>query len=174
MTISLRRGAALAFVGLLLAACSTGAGSAAPSTSVPAAAGLTIGTASSGALGSFLTGDGGKTIYVLTKDSANTSTCTSGTCAQNWPAVKVSLGQQPQAGSGLTAKLATITWPDGTVQVTYNGMPLYYYAGDAKAGDTNGQGSNGVWFVAPLSGVLSGPSGSPAASPKASSSPYGY
>jgi predicted lipoprotein with Yx(FWY)xxD motif len=172
MTSSLRRGAALAFFGLLLAACSTGAGSAAPSTSGPAAAGLTIGSASSGALGSFLTGDGGKTIYVLTKDSANTSTCTSGTCAQNWPAVKVSAGQQPQAGSGVTAQLATITWPDGTVQVTYNGRPLYYYAGDAKAGDTNGQGSNGVWFVAPSSGVLSG--ASPAASPKASTSPYGY
>jgi hypothetical protein len=49
---------------------------------------------------------------------------------------------------------ATITRADGTVQVTYNHMPLYYFAGDSAAGDTKGQGTLGVWFVAPVSGTV--------------------
>jgi predicted lipoprotein with Yx(FWY)xxD motif len=48
---------------------------------------------------------------------------------------------------------ATITRADGTVQVTFNHMPLYYFSGDSVAGDTNGQGTNN-WFVAPLSGTV--------------------
>jgi predicted lipoprotein with Yx(FWY)xxD motif len=48
---------------------------------------------------------------------------------------------------------ATITRADGTVQVTFNHMPLYYFSGDSVAGDTNGQGTN-TRFVAPLSGTV--------------------
>ena len=33
------------------------------------------------------------------------------------------------------------------IQVTYNGWPLYFYAGDTAPGDTNGQGQGGVWYV---------------------------
>jgi len=50
--------------------------------------------------------------------------------------------------------LGTITRPDGTLQVTFEGIPLYRYAGDTKAGDANGQGSAGVWYV------IAGPTGS--------------
>jgi predicted lipoprotein with Yx(FWY)xxD motif len=45
------------------------------------------------------------------------------------------------------ALLGTIIRDDGTVQVTYNDLPLYYFANDAKPGDTVGQNVGGVWFV---------------------------
>ena len=40
-----------------------------------------------------------------------------------------------------------ITRPDGTTQITFYGQPLYTFSGDAKPGDTTGQGTGGVWFV---------------------------
>ena len=47
----------------------------------------------------------------------------------------------------MTGAIATITRDDGTSQVTYKGVPVYYFKGDAKAGDTSGQGTGGIWFV---------------------------
>ena len=61
----------------------------------------------------------------------------------------------------MTGTLATFARKDGTLQVTVNGRPLYYYAGDAKAGDTTGQGVGGKWFVATPDGTL--PSAAPSA-----------
>ena len=43
---------------------------------------------------------------------------------------------------------------DGTQQVTYAGLRLYYFAKDAGAGQTNGQGVGGVWFVVDSAGRL--------------------
>ena len=48
----------------------------------------------------------------------------------------------------MSGKLTTFARPDGTMQVAYNGAPIYYFSGDAKAGETNGQGAGGKWFVA--------------------------
>jgi predicted lipoprotein with Yx(FWY)xxD motif len=60
---------------------------------------------------------------------------------------------EPQAGDGLdAAKVGTITRDDGTVQVTYNGHPLYVFAADTAPGQTNGQGSGGVWFLVDAAG----------------------
>ena len=174
----------LALAGLLLgtsliaAACSSGA-SPAPTTTPAAspaaasgapgassaAAGTAVTSVSNASLGDYLAGDNGLTLYVLTTDTAGTSTCT-GTCAATWPPFTVGAGETPTAGAGVTGALGTITRADGTIQVTYMGAPLYYYAGDTKAGDVNGQGLKGVWFVAATTG---GPGGSPAAS-----SPAGY
>ena len=173
MFAPIRRLSFLLATGVLLAACS--AAGAAPVTSPPAttagaSGALTVGSAS-GALGTYLTGADGRTLYVFTKDSANASTC-SGTCSQNWPALTVSNGVAPQAASGVTGTLGTFARADGTTQVTIAGMPLYYYSGDSKAGDTNGQGKLGAWFVAPASGQLSVPSSAPSTSP--TKNPYGY
>ena len=49
--------------------------------------------------------------------------------------------------------LGTLTRDDGTVQVTYNGWPLYHFSGDTAPGDTNGQGLEGVWFLVSPTGV---------------------
>jgi predicted lipoprotein with Yx(FWY)xxD motif len=147
----LAAGAAL-IAGACTSAAATPTVPAAPA--APAAAtSITIGTANSPTLGAYLTGQNGMTLYVLTKDAPDTSTC-SGACATNWPPLVVAGGATITGPSGAMSTFATITRSDGTVQVTYNHMPLYYYAGDSAAGDTTGQGINGVWFVAPLSGSL--------------------
>jgi predicted lipoprotein with Yx(FWY)xxD motif len=93
-----------------------------------------------GASASFLTGEDGKTLYIFKKDTANSgkSACGAGTCSDNWPAFTVEDASQLKADSGVSGKLDVITRDDGTKQVTYNGQPLYYFAGDSAAGATNG------------------------------------
>jgi predicted lipoprotein with Yx(FWY)xxD motif len=99
-------------------------------------------------MGKFLTDNAGMTLYVFANDTANTSNCT-GTCATNWPPLTVTSGTTPTAGMDVTGTLGTITRSDGSIQVTYNGMPLYHYKGDQKPGDTTGNGLlNGAWSVA--------------------------
>ncbi len=109
-------------------------------------------------LGAYLTGADGRSLYLLTSDTMNTTTCTGG-CAAAWPAFEVAASGDVTAGDGVTGTLATITRADdGKAQVTYNGIPLYYFAKDAKAGDINGQGVKGVWFLAgPASTAQGGP-----------------
>jgi predicted lipoprotein with Yx(FWY)xxD motif len=104
-------------------------------------------------MGSFLTGKDGMTLYVFTKDAPDKSVCT-GQCATAWPPLTASPGATVSGPSSATMQFGTITRSDGTTQVTYNHMPLYYFSGDSKAGDTNGQGAQGVWFVAPVTGSL--------------------
>ena len=67
-----------------------------------------------------------------------------------------------KAGDGVPGTLSTFARPDGSMQVAYNGIPLYYFAKDTKAGDVTGQGVGGKWFVASPSGPL--PSASAAVS----------
>ena len=105
--------------------------------------------AGSGAVTNFLTGEDGKTLYIFKADTANSgkSVC-NGDCATNWPPYAADDLDEVKPDSGVTGKLAIITRDDGSKQLAYNGMPLYYFAGDKAAGDTNGQGLNGKWFVA--------------------------
>jgi predicted lipoprotein with Yx(FWY)xxD motif len=100
-------------------------------------------------LGAFLVDSKGMTLYVYGKDTASASNCT-GQCLANWPAL-IANGTVT-AGSGVTGKLSSFTRSDGTMQVAYNDMPLYYFIADKKPGDVVGQGKGGVWFVAPISG----------------------
>jgi predicted lipoprotein with Yx(FWY)xxD motif len=156
---------------LVASACTSAGSSPAGSSQAPSselasvAGGATIGTTSTAKYGTVLTGPTGMTLYTHAGDNATTSTCTGG-CATAWPPL-VTTGP-PTAGAGVTGQLGTLTRPDGTTQVTYGGLPLYYWQGDAKAGDTTGQGVNG-FSVALVSGSASG---TPAAS--ASSSARGY
>ncbi len=91
----------------------------------------------------------GFTLYVFDNDQSlpGTSQCNDG-CATNWPPVLVTDG----TASGVI-NLSTITRADGSAQAAYNGRPLYFYAGDSAAGDINGEGAGGVWWVVPF-GVL--------------------
>lgn len=94
-------------------------------------------------LGKILVDGTGKTLYLFTKDTPNTSNC-SGQCLVAWPAL---LGK-PTAGSGVDAgKLGSFARADGSTQASYNGWPLYYWKGDSSPGDTAGQKVNDVWFV---------------------------
>jgi predicted lipoprotein with Yx(FWY)xxD motif len=116
-------------------------------TAAPAAAsaGALVNAGQNAALGSFLVDSNGMTLYVFANDSANTSNC-SGTCSTNWPPLLTN--GAPIAGTGVSAALlGTITRADGSSQVTYNGMPLYYFAADKTAGDTKGQAVKNIWYV---------------------------
>ncbi|MCU1428776.1 MAG: hypothetical protein JWL83_2776 [Actinomycetia bacterium] len=116
----------------------------------------TVGVANSG-LGKILVNSQGRTLYLFQKDTGTKSTCT-GACAVNWPPVRVN--GTPTAGSGATAMLNTTTRSDGAPQITYNGHPVYTFAGDQKAGDTTGQGINAFgasWFaLSPTGNQVSG------------------
>ena len=117
----------------------------------PAAARVSITTHKS-PVGTYLTDAKGHALYMFALDSHGTSMC-SGACATTWPPL-VGAGAQT-SGAANAADAATITRGDGSMQVTYAGHPLYYYSGDSKAGDTNGQGLNvngGKWWLVAPSG----------------------
>jgi predicted lipoprotein with Yx(FWY)xxD motif len=131
---------------------------------------LTIGS-TSGSTGTYLVGASGRAVYLWLGDKSGMSNCT-GSCASAWPPVTTKTS--PSAGSGVTASdLGTISRAGGVKQVTYNGHPLYYFAGDSGSGTTSGQGSDGFgakwWLVAPSGSAITG-SGSAAASSSATSS----
>ena len=157
---------------LFLAAC-TGAGTGSPGASAGGALNLTV---SHTAAGDALAGPNGMTLYILTLDVGGSSTCTTGQCAATWPALKGE-GTAVTTGTGVSGTWGTTTWADGTKQVTHNGQPVYYYSGDTAAGDSNGQGTNNTWFIAPVGAEQGGPPSGQASTgptPKASKAGYGY
>jgi predicted lipoprotein with Yx(FWY)xxD motif len=109
--------------------------------SAPASSGDTVDAASVGSLGTVLVaGANGMTVYTFDNDvkDSGTSACT-GSCLARWPALTIPAGTTPTGGDGVGGTLATITRSDdGTTQVTYNGLPLYFFSGDAAPGDANG------------------------------------
>ena len=123
--------------------------SAAPSTGGPPSAGASASATGSvevadSELGKILTDADGNVIYFFANDEEGQSTC-EGECLTNWPPVQASA--TPAAGDGVTAELGTFDRSDGTSQLTVNGYPAYYFAGDSAPGDTNGQGVGDVWWV---------------------------
>lgn len=103
-------------------------------------------TAADSSLGKIVVDGDGMTLYMFDKDTQGSgqSSCT-GECLTNWPPLTTT-GDAPSL-SGVTGDVDTITMADGSTQVTLNGWPLYYFAGDAAAGDVNGQGVGDVWWV---------------------------
>ncbi len=169
--------AGLAAAVLAVAACASSSSSsstpAAPSSTPAAAAGSSSSSSSAGSTVLSRTIDGtavltnakGLTLYWFGPDTSTTSKCT-GTCASYWPPVTGPV----TAGPGVTGTLGTITRSGGTTQATYDGHPLYTYAGDTAPGQAKGNGLNlsgGVWHEVTVSG-----SAAPAAT--ASSGGYGY
>src|ERR1700759_183289 len=114
-------------------------------------------------IGKVLTDAKGDTIYVYSKAMrGEASTCTM-TCAKEWPAVK----GKPEAAMGVkfAGSLSSVKDMDGTVQATYDGYPLYTYAGDMAPGETSGNGAGGVWHVITGSLLTASSSGGMMASP---------
>ena len=159
---------------LLLAACTMGASGYPAATAAPAspaaAAGATITTATAGKFGTVLVGPDGRTLYTHAGDSANASTCT-GSCLTEWPPLTIASGDAATAGSGVTGAVGSFMAPDGSKWVTYGGMPLYYWVGDAKPGDVTGQGIDGFAVVS-ATGTAAAPTNAPAAPP--STGGYSY
>jgi predicted lipoprotein with Yx(FWY)xxD motif len=162
---------AVAAATAVLAACSSsgtsstsGGGS---SSSSPAAA--TAGSLKTATIGgvTVLTNAAGFTLYSFAPDTPTTSHC-NGTCAQNWPPVP-----GPATAPGVTGTFAAIKRSDGSVQCTFDGHPLYTFAGDTAPGQAKGNGLNvagGLWHEVTTSGTA--PAGS--SSSGSGGGGYGY
>jgi predicted lipoprotein with Yx(FWY)xxD motif len=97
-----------------------------------------------------LTSSKGFTLYSFAPDTSTTSKC-NGTCATNWPPV-----QGPVTAAGITGTFGTITRSDGSAQATFDGHPLYTFAGDTAPGQNKGNGLNaagGLWHEITTSGT---------------------
>ena len=178
MSLEIRRSLVLpsiVVIGAIAAACSGGGGAATvgpsvaapsasaseaassePSSGAPSAAsGVSLAVADS-ALGKIIVDGSGKTLYMFTpdEDAGDKPTCYD-QCAANWPALKADDAASVSAGTGLdVSKITVVDRTDGGKQVKYGEYPLYYFAKDAAAGQTNGQGLQGKWYVV-------GPDGEP-------------
>jgi predicted lipoprotein with Yx(FWY)xxD motif len=103
-----------------------------------AAGGSAVVKVGSSNLGRVLVDAHGKTLYIWAHDKTSKSTC-NGACAGYWPPL-ITQGK-PKAIAGANSKLlGTSRRSDGRMQVTYAGHPLYSFALDTKAGQTNGEG----------------------------------
>ncbi|MBV8529556.1 MAG: hypothetical protein JOZ75_14690 [Candidatus Dormibacteraeota bacterium] len=138
------------------AALGYGGGYGTQPTSAPPTATGTV-TVSSTKLGSILSDGQGRALYLFTKDTGASSTCT-GSCLSVWPSFTTT--GTARASSGVNPGLLGATTANGGhTQVTYNGHPLYYYVGDTAPGDTNGQNLDqfgGSWYVVSPSGAQVG------------------
>jgi predicted lipoprotein with Yx(FWY)xxD motif len=131
----------------------TTAATAAPTTAAPATAPDSVKLTTNPQYGQILTDASGMTLYYFVRDSvgAGRTACT-GSCATNWPPFYTAA---IQVSAPLSAgDFATFTRSDGQMQVSYMGWPLYHYAGDKTAGDTNGYGFNKLWYVMSPTGVV--------------------
>jgi predicted lipoprotein with Yx(FWY)xxD motif len=106
----------------------------------------------SSSFGQIIADQADRTLYAFVKDNGGTSACAAD-CLATWPALT---SEKPAtAGPGADATLLkTVTATEGTKQARYGEWPLYYYAGDVAAGDVNGQGVDGEWFVIKADGKL--------------------
>jgi predicted lipoprotein with Yx(FWY)xxD motif len=93
--------------------------------------------------GGRLVGTNGMTLYTYDNDTAGSgkSAC-NGPCAENWPSSKAAAADQGEGDYGI------VTRDDGSKQWAYKGKPLYFWAKDAKPGETSGDGVKGVWHTA--------------------------
>jgi predicted lipoprotein with Yx(FWY)xxD motif len=114
-------------------------------------------TVKASAFGRILFDGRGYVLYAFTRDRRANSTC-GGACAHAWP--PYILKSRPRAAPEVAAgRLGTTKRPDGSLQVTYAGHPLYYYVGDRKPGQIlcqNVTEFGGVWRVVRPSGQLVG------------------
>ena len=155
--------AAMAGVALSAAACSAGGAHAAsprsalaPVASVNAATRLSLAQAQG--VGKVLVDAQGMTLYLFVLDHASKPKCVTSLCLAEWPPLFLAPDAPlPKAGRGVHANLiGSVTQPDGTRQVTYNGWPLYLWAGDTAPGEAYGEGiSNfgGPWFAVTANGT---------------------
>ncbi len=112
--------------------------------------GGTIAGAEIEGLGAVLVDSEGMTVYEFTEDEGSKSVCYE-ECESAWPPVVAS--GKPSAGEGaMSSALGTTKRKDGTMQVTYEGHPLYTFSGDKAPGEANGQEAEGVWFALNESG----------------------
>ncbi len=95
-------------------------------------------------VGAYLTDGKDMTLYWFKKDAPGKSAC-AGVCAEKWPVYYTATVKAPD-GIGVQ-DFGAIDRADGRKQTTFRGYPLYYWSGDAKVGETKGNGFNQLWSV---------------------------
>jgi predicted lipoprotein with Yx(FWY)xxD motif len=133
---------ALLAVSALLAACGSGsATNGSTSSGASATKSTVVASATKPKVGSVIVDARGRTLYRFTAEAQGLPVCT-GACVETWrPALA-------GTASGLPEHVATVKRPDGgQLQLTYDGHPLYRYAGDESKTDANGEGVGGQWYV---------------------------
>jgi predicted lipoprotein with Yx(FWY)xxD motif len=163
--------ALLAVIGaVVIAGCGGGSSSSSSESTGSSSESVTTSSGGSGTiaggevagLGTVLVDSSGMTVYLFTEDEGTTSVCYGG-CEAAWPPVVAS--GKPSAGEGaMSSALGTTKRKDGTLQVTYEGHPLYGYADDKSPGEANGNEADGTWFAldesgAPIKGTASDDTG---------------
>jgi predicted lipoprotein with Yx(FWY)xxD motif len=136
---------ALLAVSAVLAACGSSYGgsddSKSDSSAASDASSGVVASAKKAKVGSVIVDAQGRTLYRFTAEAQGVPVCTAA-CVGTWPPAIVS------ATTGLPKHVATVKRPDGgKLQLTYDGHPLYRYAGDQSKADANGEGVGGQWFV---------------------------
>ena len=183
MRIGWLAGPATAAAIVMLAACGSSggggtntsgpAGGSGSSASAPASGSVIVKIKKTDA-GTVLTNAAGFTLYTFQADKGTTSVCY-GACAQFWPPV---IGTAHMAaGQNISGHFGTTTRKDGKTQVTFDGHPLYTYAGDTQPGQTSGNGINqdgGIWNVITTSASGAGAASSPSSAPSSGSGGGGY
>ncbi len=99
-------------------------------------------------LGKVIVDSEGMTLYDFHKDKGTTSACY-GECATAWPPLLTS-GEPKATGGAQQSLLGTTKRKDGTLQVTYDGHPVYGFVEDKKPGETNGndfKGFGAQWYA---------------------------
>ena len=154
---------------LLLAACgsssnsttssstaATGAPAANTSAAQSSTSGVVVHTISNPSYGTILINSQGMTLYRLSGEHSGKFICSTSACVAIWHPLIATSGT-PTGVSGL----GTVKRPDGTAQVAYNGEPLYTFAQDHQAGETNGQGIKdvGTWAVVSTGAATTGSGG---------------
>ena len=110
-----------------------------------------------------------RALYAFTQDADGESTCVDD-CAVNWPPLFVTDGAVPPLADELDPSLfSVVEHPEGSM-LKVGDWPLYYFAGDAAPGDTNGQAVGDVWWlVSPDGTLIEGDAGSETSAPTADS-----
>jgi predicted lipoprotein with Yx(FWY)xxD motif len=142
-------------IAVVLTACGGGvAVKTSPATTATNGSGVVLRTAHTPA-GTIVVTGSGDTLYDFAIDTPDKSACISPTCVTAWPPLIVPA--TPHVGKGLDQSLAgTIKRPNGTLQATYGGHPLYRWVGDSQPGMVTGQAldnDGGYWYVIGPTGV---------------------
>jgi predicted lipoprotein with Yx(FWY)xxD motif len=157
--------------GLSLAGCGSSA-STSTAGSPPATRAATVVQVASSSIGSYLADASGHALYFFALDTPGHSRCT-GSCLTYWP-IEPAMAQRASAPAGVSGTLGELTRPDGSTQLTVDGLPVYTYVRDSGPGMTTGQGvdaSGGRWWLVAPSGQ---PLMSAGGSPSASAAGHGY
>jgi predicted lipoprotein with Yx(FWY)xxD motif len=170
-------------VSLLIAACGSSSSSnttsstagAKPAAQTSTSASRAVVKTASNSLGTILVNAQGMTLYHLSGEQNGHFICTSSACVDIWRPLTVASGTP----SGEVGSLGTVKRPDGTMQVTYKGTPLYTFAQDQQPGETKGQGIKdvGTWSVVTTGSPAAASSTSTATTPAESGGGgggYGY